>query len=173
MALFENRSSIIDILDKLLRSIGVPADLIGGVALGAYNYIRNTENIDILINKSDYSKVADAIVKSGGDSLGKNNKFSLAGYTVQICYDGLKVRQTIFRKPSNTEAGLKVIDLPQLLIMKIEAGVNQHRHRTDFIELVKRNNISLEYLEDNVFEAIGKTEKQLAIALLKIAKKEL
>jgi hypothetical protein len=172
MFLFENRDSIIDVLDKILRDVDVPADLIGGMALGAYNYVRNTEDIDILIDKLNYSKVADAIVQNGGNPLGKNNKFSLSGYTVQVCYSGLKVRQTTFKKPSNTKAGLKVIDLPQLLIMKIEAGMNQHRHRTDFIELVKRNNISLQYLKDHVFGSLGETEKQLAVALMEIAKKE-
>lgn len=172
MFLFENRDNIIDVLDKILRDISVPADLIGGVALGAYNYIRNTEDIDILINQSDYSKVADAIVQNGGNPLGKNNKFSLAGHTVQVCYSGLKVRQTTFKKPSNTKAGLKVINLPQLLIMKIEAGMNQHRHRTDFIELVKRNNISLQYLKDHVFGSLNPTAKQQAISLWKTAQEE-
>jgi hypothetical protein len=84
MALFENRHIVIDILDSLLQQIDIPADLIGGVALGSYNYIRNTEDVDILIDRSDYDKVADAIIKSGGDSLGKNNKFSLSGHTLKF-----------------------------------------------------------------------------------------
>lgn len=173
MILFENRSSVIDILDELLQNIGVPADLIGGVALGAYNYIRNTEDVDILINKSDYTKVADAIIQNSGLFLGKNNKFSLAGHTIQICYDGLKVQKTIFKKPANHKPGLRVIDLPELLVMKIEAGINQFRHRADFIELVKRNNISLEYLEDNVFGLLDKMAKAQAIELWKRAQEEL
>ena len=172
MALFESRNTIIDVLDRILHDIGVPADLIGGVALGAYNYVRNTEDVDILINKSDYDKVANTIVDSGGRYLGKENKFALSGHTIQIYYSGLKVRQTTFKQPSNTKAGLKVVDLPILLVMKIEAGVNQFRHRADFIELVKRNNISLRYLEDNVFGSLDKLTKQQAVALWKRAQSE-
>jgi hypothetical protein len=172
MTLFENRRGVIDALNNILQQINVPADLIGGVALGSYNYIRNTEDVDILIDKSDYDRVANAIVRTGGDSLGKNNKFSLSGHTIQICYSGLKVRHTTFKKPSNTEPGLKVIDLPQLLLMKIEAGISQFRHRADFIELVKRNNISLQYLEDHVFGSLDKMAIAQAIELWKRAQEE-
>ena len=172
MVLFENRHKIIDSLDSILQQIGVPADLIGGVALGSYNYTRNTEDIDILIDRSDYDKVANVIINNGGSSLGKNNKFYLSGYTVQICYSGLKVRHTTFKKPSNAEPGLKVIGLPQLLLMKIEAGISQFRHRADFIELVKRNNISLQYLEDHVFGSLDKMARAQAIELWKRALEE-
>jgi hypothetical protein len=48
-------------------------------------------------------------------------------------------------------------------VMKIEAGISQFRHRADFIELVKRNDISLEYLEKNVFGSLDKMEKAQAI----------
>jgi hypothetical protein len=156
-----------------LQKIDVPADLIGGVALGSYNYIRNTEDVDILIDKSNFSKVANAIVDSGGQYLGKENKLSLFGHTIQICYNGLKVHKTIFPKPSNTIAGLSVIGLPNLLAMKIEAGMSQQRHRSDFVELVKRNNISLEYLKDNVYQLLDKDSIRWGLALWKIAKKEL
>jgi hypothetical protein len=172
MTLFENRRGVIDVLNSILQQINVPADLIGGVALGSYNYIRNTEDIDILIDKSDYDKVANAIIRAGGNSLGKNNKFSLSGHTIQICYSGLKVRHTTFKRPSNTEPGLKVIDLPQLLLMKIEAGISQFRHRADFIELVKRNDISLQYLEDHVFGSLDKMARAQAIELWKRAQEE-
>lgn len=172
MFLLENRDSVIDVLDRILCNAKIPADLIGGVALGSYNYIRNTEDVDILINQIDYSKIADAIITNGGHSVGKENKFVLFGHTIQICYDGLKVRDTTFKKPTNTEAGLKVIDLPKLLVMKIEAGMNQYRHRADFVELVKRNNISRQYLEDNVLGLLDKLTKQQAISLWKVAQKE-
>jgi hypothetical protein len=172
MTLFENRHKVIDTLNIILQQAGVPADLIGGVALGSYNYTRNTEDVDILIDRSDYDKVANAIIKNGGDSLGKNNKFSLSGYTIQLYYSGLKVRHTTFKKPSNTKAGLKVIDLPQLLVMKIEAGISQFRHRADFIELVKRNDISLQYLEDNVFGSLDEMARAQAIELWKRAQEE-
>jgi hypothetical protein len=172
MTLFENRRNVIDTLNDMLRQVDVPADIIGGVALGSYNYVRNTECIDILIDKSDYDKVANAIIEHGGSSLGKNNKFSLFGHTIQICYSGLKVRHTIFKKPSNTKPGLRVIDLPQLLIMKIEAGISQFRHRADFIELVKRNDISMQYLEDYVFGSLDKMARIQAIELWKRAQEE-
>jgi hypothetical protein len=172
MTLFENRHKVIDFLNNILRQTGVPADLIGGVALGSYNYVRNTEDVDILIDRSDYDKVANAIIKNGGSSFGKNNKFLLSGHTIQLCYSGLKVRHTTFKKPSNTKAGLKVIDLPQLLVMKIEAGISQFRHRADFIELVKRNNISLQYLENNVFSSLDKMARIQAVELWKRAQEE-
>jgi hypothetical protein len=57
--------------------------------------------------------------------------------------------------------------------MKIEAGISQFRHRADFIELVKRNNISLQYLEDHVFGSLDKMARTQAIELWKRAQEEL
>ncbi len=173
LLLFENIPHVLETLNQLLQDVGVPANLIGGVALGSYNYIRNTEDIDILIKQSDYEKVATALLSKGAVWLKKENKYSLQNHTVQICYGGLRVRDTIFPDPTNTTPGLVVIDLPRLLAMKIEGGMNQHRHRTDFIELVKRNNLDIEYIKTQVLSLLRPQQRQLALTLFEKAQKEL
>ena len=173
LLLLENIHHVLEALDQLLHSIGVPANLIGGIALGGYNYIRNTEDIDILIKQLDYEKVATALLSKGAIWLNKENKYSWQNHTVQICYGGLKVRDTIFPDPTNTTPGLTIIDLPRLLAMKVEGGMNQHRHRTDFIELVKRNNLDIEYIKTQVVPLLQSQQRQLAMALFEKAQKEL
>lgn len=77
------------------------------------------------------------MLSNGAVWLNKENKYSWNGHTVQICYGGLKVRDTKFQDPTNIVPGLVVIDLPRLLAMKTEGGMNQHRHRTDFIKFCR------------------------------------
>ena len=72
-----------------------------------------------MIKKSDYEKVAKALL-SNGAVLNKENKYSWNGHIVQICYGGLKVIDTKFQDPTNIVPGLVVIDLPRLLAMKTE-----------------------------------------------------
>ena len=165
LTLLEDYQTTVDTLDGLLKRVDVAADLIGGVAVIYYGYVRNTGDIDILINRDDYGKVADAIVEAGGHTLGKNNKFELGQYVVQICYDGLKVRDTVFRKPESTKSGLNIVSLPSLLRMKVEGGMNQSRHRSDVIELIKRSKISKEYLDTEVIPLLTKTQCDLLNAL--------
>lgn len=173
LLLLENIPRVLEGLNRLLQDIGVPADLIGGVALSNYNYVRNTEDVDILIKKSDYSAVANALVSNGAVWLNKENKYSWQNHTIQICYGGLKVRDTVFLDPANTTPGLTVIDLPRLLAMKVEGGMNQHRHRTDFIELIKRNDLDIDYIKGQVVPLLKPLQQQLAMALFDKAQDEI
>jgi hypothetical protein len=168
----EERQSIIDLLDKILKQIKVAADLIGGVALQYYGYKRYTEDIDLLIDRSNYDVLANAIINTGGFSLGKNNRFELNNYQIQICYDGLKVGDTIFPKPSSSSHGLNVISLKILLKMKMEAGMNRAKDRADFIELIKRGKISKEYIETELFPILSKMQQRTALVLWNKASKE-
>jgi hypothetical protein len=85
----------------------------------------------------------------------------------------LKVRDTIFPDPTNITPGLTVIDLPRLLAMKVEGGMNQHRHRTDVIELIKRNSLDIEYIQTQVIPLLRPQQQQLTMALFEKAQKEL
>ena len=143
------------------------------VAISSYNYIRNTEDIDILIKQSDYEKVVTTLLSKGAVWLHKENKYSWQNNIVQICYGGLRVRDTIFPDPTNVAPGLTVIDLPRLLAMKVEGGMNQHRHRTDYIELVKRNNLTAEYIKEHVLPLLRLQQQQLAMVMFDKAQKEL
>ena len=172
MMLFENRDSIIDVLDQLLSKISVAADLIGGVALQYYDYRRNTEDIDILISQENYEKLADAIVAAGGTSLGKNNRFELNQYQIQLCYAGQTVRGTTFPEPSSGKPGLNVVSLKLLLKMKLDAGMDRAKDRADFIELVKRNKISRDYILNELSPILPKMQQQLAYVLWDKASKE-
>lgn len=172
LVLFENRGRLLESLDSLLRTANVPADVIGGVALGFYNYVRNTEDIDILIQKSDYDTVANALVAKDAVWLGKE-KFSWLSYTIQICCGGQKIRDTEFPEPANTIPGLKPVSLSRLLAMKVEGGLNQFRHRADFIELVKRNKVGSESFESEVLSLLSPKARRTAIALWNKAQKEM
>ena len=125
-----------------------------------------------MIKKSDYEKVAKALL-SNGAVLNKENKYSWNGHIVQICYGGLKVIDTKFQDPTNIVPGLVVIDLSRLLAMKTEGGMNQHRHRTDFIELVKRNGLDQEYIRTKVLPLLRPQLQKLAMVLYNKAQKEL
>ena len=57
--LLENHEHTIQTVDRLLKQLNIAADLIGGAAVVHYGYIRNTDDVDILITRDNYGRVAD------------------------------------------------------------------------------------------------------------------
>ena len=49
--------------------------------------------------------------------------------------------------------GIHIIDLPKLLMMKLDA--NRYRDRADYVELIKANKLTKEYISNNVIPLIS------------------
>ena len=170
--ILEAHSRLIDILDFLTKSINVSATIIGGSALPKYNYVRMTEDVDLLMTVADAQKFGDLLVKRNDFSFIGHSKFRhSSGIDINLCPEGVVVGHTKFPKPEISVSGIHYIDLPHLLVMKIQA--KRQKDRGDYVELIKRNGLSLKYVEENVYPLLGGMDKQWAVYYWKQAQKEI
>lgn len=159
----QNNPKLLQILDNISKVINIPIYIIGGMAVAQHGYSRYTNDIDILINTKDADNFIREISKRNFKPVGSNS-FTNGNMIINICTPDIKAGDVKFPSLPSNKPGLKVIDLPILLKMKIEA--NRYKDRADFVELVKANNLNGNYIEKNVLPLLSsKMSKKLAIAL--------
>jgi hypothetical protein len=143
-----------DILE-ILRSHRIDAVVIGAVALAAYNYVRQTEDIDLGVNANPAQLRALARLleskgyavelrsSDGADPLGGvidvRGPFgilqiiSFADRFPAVIDDALSASKMVVREGSP----LKIVPLPHLIALKLYAG--GHKSKADIVELLIRN----------------------------------
>lgn len=139
----------------LLEGQKIEAVVIGAVALAAYHYVRQTEDIDLGINapvktlesltqtlkKAGYPAVLhkpDAQDPLGGvidieTPDGFLQIISFAGRFPAVIEDAVRSAQTAIRPGSR----LKLVPLPHLIALKLYAG--GHKSKADIVEVLSRN----------------------------------
>jgi hypothetical protein len=139
----------------LLQKHGIDAVVIGAVALAAYHYVRQTEDIDLGVNAdlSGLQALAASLTSAGysvefrepdpQDSLGGvidvRGQFGLlqiisfAERFPAVIEDALEASTLRVRQGSS----LKIVPLPHLIALKLYAG--GHKSQADIIELLERN----------------------------------
>jgi hypothetical protein len=139
----------------ILNQHRVDAVVIGAVALAAYHYVRQTEDIDLGVN-ADIS-VMRAITTSlrkagyevelrepdGDDPLGGvidvSGPFGLiqivsfSGRFPAVIEDAVRASTLVVREKSP----LRLVPIPQLVALKLYAG--GHKSKADIVELLRRN----------------------------------
>jgi len=143
-----------DVLE-ILNSQRIDAVVIGAVALAAYHYVRQTEDIDLGVNANPTQLLAlarlletkgysvECRTPDGDDPLGGvidvRGPFGLLqiisfdGRFPAVIEDALKVSKLVVRKGSP----LKIVPLPHLIALKLYAG--GHKSKADIVELLIRN----------------------------------
>jgi hypothetical protein len=115
-----------------------------------------------------------------GDILFKSPEFTFIGHSkfkhktrinINFCPTGIQAGNNKFPEPESKIPGLQYASLPLLLAMKIQA--KRQKDRGDFVELIKRNNLSMEYIEKNVYSLLNSIDKKWALLLWQQAQKEL
>jgi hypothetical protein len=138
------------LVSEIFRKAGVEHVVVGGLAVGAHGYLRNTDNIDILVGDSAFVC---------------QNNFVYTRNDLPIKYFGTRVNwvsmspseKPIFEKYLMVPAPGQVPIMPiePLIGMKLIAG--RHKDRTDIIELAKvRFNLSsiVEFTTANLFQLL-------------------
>lgn len=171
--LTESRQTLIPELDKLAKANKISAMIIGAAAMPKYNYIRSTEDIDIITTADDAYKFGDLLNATGQFEFIGHSKFKhvKTGLDVNFCPEGVKAGDTTFPKQETNAPGLNYVSLPLLLALKIKA--KRLRDRADYVELIKRNHLDLEYINENVLPLLNKTDAKWAITFWNKAQKEL
>jgi len=154
----EDSESILEAAEEIIARLqehGIDAVIIGAVALAAYHYVRQTEDIDFGVN-ADIStlRTLTASLRSAGysvelrepdaqDSLGGvvdvRGAFGLlriisfAGRFPAVIEDAVQASTLRVRQGSS----LKLVPLPHLIALKLYAG--GHKSQADIVELLVRN----------------------------------
>ncbi|HVP11386.1 MAG TPA: hypothetical protein VMV94_09405 [Phycisphaerae bacterium] len=153
--------------ERLLRSTaalesgGIPYAVIGGHAVAVWvarideDAVRNTADVDLLLNRVDLLRAKAALEAAGFEQadvhgvtmfLEKDNPNPRRG--IRIVFAGEKVRPhephpaPVLSEPERAIDGFAVIDLKSLLVMKLTA--NRDKDRTHIRELLELNMITPE-----------------------------
>ena len=143
-----------DVLE-LLHSQRIDAVVIGAVALAAYNYVRQTEDIDLGVNANPAQLLALArLLESRGYSVELRDSdredplggvidvrgafgflqiISFADRFPKVIDDAIYASKIVVREGSP----LKIVPLPHLIALKLYAG--GHKSKADILELLIRN----------------------------------
>jgi len=170
-ALFESRDNLLRSLATTTKALNISAMVIGGVALSNYNYNRATEDIDLVLSVDAAGKLGDYFNDNKNFTFIGHNKFKhLSGIDINLCPSGTIAGHNKFPDVEDNNPGMSFVSLPLLLALKIQA--KRLKDRGDFAELVKRNNLSLDYIKSNVFPLLSDIDKQWAVNLWKKAVSE-
>lgn len=148
---------------RTLNEMGLPYVVCGGLAVGAWGLRRTTEDVDLIMTKEDLAKFKDKWLGRGwverfkgsrGVRDAEHNVRIDVLTTDEIPGDG-KTPPFKFPHPAGiaTElpgqwAGVKVIDLPNLLTLKITTGMTVPKRPGDYddaIRLIEANRLPREF----------------------------
>jgi hypothetical protein len=132
-----------------LHAEAIPHAIVGGVAVCLHGYRRNTVDLDLLISRTDQSKVRAALENAGYQWSSDAAEFrSPAGIPVQMLLSGEKAgsdSEVILPEPNTPGVtveieGLAVLDFARLVEIKLACGLGSprrtHRDLADVIELI-------------------------------------
>lgn len=131
-----------------LTEVGIDYVIIGGVALGIYNYQRYTEDIDILVSKKSFPNLKNLVGRGYiyNESnkclylLLKDNRISI---DIVLEGDNFGIILPNPRKVRQKIAGIWVVNLPTLITLKLLSGRNKDLQ--DVLQLIKENNLDLRF----------------------------
>src|SRR5579872_2042776 len=164
---FEGRSPLHKAADRLrakLDELGIPFAVAGGFALGAHNYVRQTDDVDIVVRKEDWHRFKEAVVGLGYREVFPGSKAvrdTTEDVRVEPLYTGGypgdgKPKAITFPDPSDpavVKVGGRypVVALERLVELKIAAGMTspgrQHKDYADAIELIRRNSLPASFVD--------------------------
>lgn len=140
---------------KILQEEKIDAVVIGAIALAAYQYVRQTEDLDLGVNISlpKMRQLTDSFRKAGYEvdfwepeaedplggvidirgSFGLVQVISFENRFPAVINDAVRASSLVVR----TGSLLRVVPIPHLIALKLYAG--GYKSKADIIELVRRN----------------------------------
>ena len=154
------RNAAVDTSAQLER-LGIRRALAGGLAVGAYGYIRNTAYVDFLVGDEAFEHHGSLVTFKAGVPIEVNgiriDYLSPAGLGPQL--------EEVFETAPVSD-GLAVVPSDVLIYMKLAA--NRRRDQMDIIELIRAgadSNLARSYLERYASDLVSRFEGLLKEAL--------
>jgi hypothetical protein len=115
------------VASEALRRAGVRHVVVGGLAVGANGYPRNTRDVDFLVGDEAFEHHPGGLV-----TLRSGVPFQV--HRVAVAFLRAEPDEAFLAEALEAQAG-SIIDGPPLVYMKLKAP--RHKDRTDVIELIK------------------------------------
>jgi len=143
-------------LTSRLAADGISYALVGGMALGEHGYVRMTEDVDVLLTPEGLARFRERLVGRGyvGTPPGAMRSFrdTESGVRIEVLVTGEfpgdgKPKSVAFPDPDEVGTdvgGLRVVDLPRLVEIKLASGMSApHRLRdlADVQEIIKAKHL--------------------------------
>jgi hypothetical protein len=161
---FEERGAVYDTLRRITRKIneiGIPYAVAGGMALARHGFRRFTEDVDLLVTREGWQRVHQHL-----DGLGfvppfrgsKSLRDVETGVRIEFLITGDypgdgKPKPVAFPDPleaSSEVAGIRVVNLPKLIELKLASGMTSPgrlKDLADVQELIKALNLPREFAD--------------------------
>lgn len=154
----QNLRDIMHRLTKFFHEQKVNFTFIGGAARNTYGAFRITDDIDLLIDVNDKSKMNNLPVGFINQKSSKKFYWTDPKTKIEVIYSGEisgdGVRGLEYPKPeeiSVTIDGMPIIEIHKLVIFKLSAGLysNTDRYKDfeDIQALIKANDLPIEFIE--------------------------
>jgi hypothetical protein len=137
-------------VSEIFRKNGVKHVVVGGLAVGANGYLRNTDNIDFLVDRNAFV-YKDKVVYVRNDLPIKY--FGTRVNWISMAPSEEPIFETFLMVPTRDQ--VPIMPIEPLIGMKLLAA--RHKDRTDIIELVKlRSDLSsiVEFTTTNLFHLL-------------------
>jgi hypothetical protein len=162
---FEENSAVFKAMRKIseaLRKLEIPYAIVGGMAMFKHGYRRFTEDVDILVTKSDLKTIHDKLEGKGYRppfAMSKNLRDTELGVKIEFRIAGefpgdSKRKPVSFPDPqlvSVESDGIRYISLPKLIELKLASGMTEPTTRmkdlADVVELIKVLQLPLDLAE--------------------------
>jgi hypothetical protein len=137
---------IFDLLNRIQSRCGVNLLLIGGWALLAHGYVRQTVDVDCMGAVENDALIGEELRKAGFECFDEMTAFRRFRHKIDpfLVLDVMRVNAETFAKmwekslPFSAEGiELRVPALPHLLALKLHAAKNQHRTSKDMEDVVQ------------------------------------
>jgi hypothetical protein len=137
-------------LEQRLAKAEIPYAVIGGLALNAYNYPRQTQDVDVVVTAQDFERFKQDFMQDYQPRPGAPRRFAdlrseawvdflMAG---EIAGNRRKNREVRFPHPNEAEmhGDLLTVSLPRLIELKLVTW--RYKDWGDVVELIRRNNLA-------------------------------
>lgn len=162
---FEKKGPVWDSLRALqqrLADAGIDYVVIGGMALNAYNYSRQTLDVDIVVRESDLEVFKREFVQAAYQRTPNRPRRFIDNQTSvdvdiliagRIAGDTRKNRDVVFPSPDEAVivGDLRTVTLPRLIELKLVTW--RFKDWGDVVELIRRNNLA-ESLADQLHSSV-------------------
>lgn len=141
---------------------GIEYCIVGAIAVGVHNFVRATDDVDILVSKKDHHLIAEMLIGHGYTRRpgSTNNLYYHVGHKkiqVDIIIEGSNKSGFIMPNPKDVRKkifGVWFLDLKNLIIMKLST-VRLH-DKQDVGRLIQNNDLDKTYA-DNLPEHLKST----------------
>jgi len=161
MKLFESYIKELDYafheIDVIFSEAGIDYCIIGGAALGKYGFLRQTEDIDILVSKLDKKKLDNLPIGYIRKITDKLFHLHEPEAKIEVIYsgeiagnkNGIPYYEPIDISIEDKKTHAQFISLYALVIYKLSAGIYGKRLKDfgDVQELIIRNKLPIDYLD--------------------------